>query len=96
MPVEQARSARSFSHASDPLQAGLSRQEEVFMNTGNVEHEELNLLLRKGFTAKQITQLCRMRRTYGQDERDRLPLDRHRLEFARWLVAKGRLREEID
>ena len=66
------------------------------MNRGNVEQEELNLLLRRGFTARQITQFCRMRRTYGQDKRDQLPLDSRRLEFARWLVATGRLSEQID
>jgi len=66
------------------------------MNRSNLEQEELDLLRKKGFTERQIAQFCRMRRTYGQDERDQLPLDRRRLEFARWLVATGRLSEQID
>lgn len=65
------------------------------MNRIDVEQAELNILRKKGFTERQITRFCHLRQSYGQNEMDQLPLDRHRLEFARWLVATGRLTEQI-
>jgi hypothetical protein len=62
------------------------------MNRMNAAQEELNRLRRSGFSERHITRFCQLRQTYGQDERDQLPLDRHRLEFARWLVTTGRLK----
>jgi hypothetical protein len=65
------------------------------MNRIDVAQAELDMLRKRGFTERQITRFCHLRQRYGQDEMDQLPLDRRRLEFARWLVAKGRLTEQI-
>ncbi len=62
----------------------------------NNEKEERERLRRKGFTEREITRLSHLRKTYGQDEMDQAALDTRHLEFARWLVATGRLTDQID
>jgi hypothetical protein len=66
------------------------------MNWIHHDETELTRLLRQGFTERQITRLYRLRSRYAQDEMDQPALDPRRLEFARWLVATGRLNEQID
>lgn len=55
------------------------------------EQENLEKLRRAGFTDAQIIRFCRLRKGYGHDEMDQPSLDRRHLEFARWLVARGKL-----
>ncbi len=64
------------------------------MNQWQVEKEALEVLQRYGFTTRQIIILYSLRKTYGQDRMDQPALDIRRLEFARFLVATGRLTEE--
>lgn len=66
------------------------------MNWIQYDETELARLRREGFTERQITRLYQLRRQYGRNEMDRPALDRLRLEFARWLVATGRLTDQID
>jgi hypothetical protein len=56
---------------------------------------DLEKLRKEGFTEQAIARLYQLRRTYGRDEMDQAPLDKRRLEFARWLVATGRLTDQI-
>jgi hypothetical protein len=58
--------------------------------------EDLAKLRREGFTERSIARLCRLRIRYSQNEMDQVPLDRRRLEFARWLVATGRLTDRME
>ena len=58
------------------------------------EKEALERLRNVGFTGQDISRFWRMHKTYGQDEMDQTALDERRLEFARWLVATGRLTEQ--
>lgn len=62
---------------------------------GKIDKEDLEMLRKEGFTELVIARLLQMRCRYGQDEKDQAPLDIHRLEFARWLVATGRLTDQI-
>lgn len=50
-------------------------------------------LLKLGFRPTQIEHLHRLRSTYA--EREQIVTERRRLEFARWLVANGRLTDEL-
>jgi hypothetical protein len=64
-------------------------------NLERLGKEDLEELRKEGFTEQAIAQLYQLRSTYGQDEMDQVPLDKRRLEFARWLVATGRLTDQI-
>ncbi len=59
------------------------------------ETEDLKTLRKEGFTEPVIARLYQMRRAYGKSEMDQAALDIHRLEFIRWLVATGRLTDQI-
>ena len=53
------------------------------------------VLHRAGFVEKEIDRLYHLRQTYRRSELDQPPLDLYRLRFARWLVATGRLTEQL-
>jgi len=55
------------------------------------EKEDLEKLRREGFTDSAIIRFCQLRKRYGRDEMDQLPLDSRRLEFVHWLVSRGKL-----
>jgi hypothetical protein len=57
--------------------------------------QDLEKLRKEGFTEQAIARFYQLRRRYGQNEMDQASLDRRRLEFARWLVATGRLTDQI-
>lgn len=57
--------------------------------------EGLETLYRVGFTTIQITRLAELRRTYISGEQDQTPADLARLRFARWLVANGKLTDQL-
>ena len=57
--------------------------------------EGLEALYRAGFTTLEVVRLAELRRTYLAGELDQAPEDLARLRFARWLVANGRLSEQL-
>jgi hypothetical protein len=57
--------------------------------------EALEMLRKAGLKASEIDQLCRLRRDFAQNEMDQAPVDHRRLEFVRWLVATGKLTDQI-
>jgi hypothetical protein len=57
--------------------------------------EGLEALFRAGFKTSEITRLAELRRRYIQDEQDQSPADLARLRFIRWLVANGRLTDQL-
>lgn len=59
------------------------------------EKEALEQLRQAGFTGQDIARFWCIHKTYGQDEMDQAALDKRRLEFARFLVATGRLTEQM-
>jgi hypothetical protein len=65
-------------------------------NLARLGKEDLTMLRAKGFTEQTIARLYQLRSRYGQNEMDQAPLDKRRLEFARWLVATGRLTDQIE
>ena len=60
------------------------------MNSEGVK-ESREGLLEAGFTPAQIERLSQFRRGYLERERRQALVELRRLEFARWLVAIGRL-----
>ncbi len=64
-------------------------------NLTKLGKEDLVQLRKAGFTEKTIARLYQLRSGYGQNEMDQAPLDKRRLEFVRWLVATGRLTDQI-
>ncbi len=58
--------------------------------------EALERLQQDGFTASEIELLCQLRRDYQKQELDHVSIDLHHLEFARWLVATGRLTDQLQ
>lgn len=54
-----------------------------------------SLLHRAGFVEKEIDRLYHLQQTYRRSELDQPPLDLSRLRFVRWLVATGRLTEQL-
>jgi len=63
------------------------------MNPRPSQHA-FQILRRAGLARKQIARLCRLQHTYQLGKLDQPPVDRHRLQFARWLVTTGRLTEQ--
>lgn len=55
----------------------------------------LSRLRLAGWQETAIKQLVRFRQTYTHTELDQAQLDPRRLAFARWLVATGRLTEQL-
>lgn len=57
--------------------------------------EAFQMLRRAGFAGAEIDRLYRLRRAYGKSELDQPPLDLSHLQFVRWLVATGRLTDQL-
>ena len=57
--------------------------------------EGLEALYRAGFTTTEIAHLVDLRRTYLAQAQNQAPADLARLRFIRWLVAKGRLTDQL-
>lgn len=57
--------------------------------------EGLEALYRAGFKTVEITRLAELRRSYLAGEQDQAPADLARLRFIRWLVANGRLSDQV-
>lgn len=58
--------------------------------------EAFETLRKAGFAGPAIDRLYRLCQTYGTSELDQAPLDTHRLKFIRWLVATGRLTDQLS
>lgn len=59
------------------------------------EQEKCNLLRVRGFTRQEIERLQECRRIYLEQSVSLASLTHRRLEFARWLVATGKLTEQV-
>ncbi len=57
--------------------------------------EALQVLRRAGFVKAEIDRLYRLRQTYQTSELDQPPLNLNRLLFGRWLIATGRLTDQL-
>ncbi len=57
--------------------------------------QAFQILRQAGFVGIEIERLCRLRNTYRCSELDQAPLDQKRLYFVRWLVATGRLTDQL-
>lgn len=57
--------------------------------------ERLEDLSKAGCTAIEIERLTYFRRTYRKNEQDQACVDLAHLRFIRWLVANGRLTDQI-
>jgi hypothetical protein len=61
-----------------------------------MDHKEgLEALRRAGLTGLEIERLCQLRQAYTQNALEQARVDLSRLKFIRWLVANGRLSEQI-
>ena len=57
--------------------------------------EDIEALRRRGFTEHEIEQLTQLRRARTELEDSRTSEEYHRLAFARWLVATGKLSDHF-
>ncbi len=57
--------------------------------------EDREILRKGGFAENEVLQLSKLRIDYNEKEKRRVMADRRRLEFIRWLVATGKLSEQI-
>lgn len=57
--------------------------------------EGLEALYRAGFRTIEIMRLAKLRHTYLRGEQDQAPADLARLRFVRWLVANGKLTDQL-
>jgi hypothetical protein len=57
--------------------------------------EDLEVLRRADFTEEEIKRLSQSRRDHPRGEEDQPSADYHRLAFVRWLVATGRLSDQL-
>lgn len=59
------------------------------------QQDELESLRRAGYTDLQIHRLCQLKQTYLKYGPDRPTIDLKYLDFMRWLIAHGRLSDDI-
>jgi len=57
--------------------------------------EDLQILRKAGFTEAQMNRLSKLRRNLAEEGKYQELIDYRRLQFARWLVATGKLTEQI-
>lgn len=57
--------------------------------------DEREWLRRVGFAEAEVNRLFRVRRDYKENKRLQSIADHRRLEFVRWLVAIGKLTDQI-
>ena len=55
----------------------------------------LELLRQAGFTTTECDRLCLLRRRYMKQEKEQTSADLSRLKFVRWLVATGKLTDQL-
>lgn len=57
--------------------------------------DDRDMLRKSGFAEDEVLLLSRLRVDYTERAKRQATADHRRLEFARWLVAKGRISEQI-
>ncbi|GHO42919.1 hypothetical protein [Ktedonospora formicarum] len=57
--------------------------------------EDRDILRKGGFAENEVVQLSKLRAYYAEKERQRAAIANRRLEFIRWLVANGKLSDQI-
>jgi hypothetical protein len=57
--------------------------------------DDRDMLRKSGFAEDEVLLLSRLRVDYTERTKRQATADHRRLEFARWLVAKGRISEQI-
>lgn len=57
--------------------------------------DDRDMLRKSGFAEDEVLLLSRLRVDYTEQTKRQATADHRRLEFVRWLVAKGRLSEQI-
>lgn len=57
--------------------------------------EDREILRKGGFDEREMNQLSRLRKDHNERERRAALADHRRLEFIRWLVANGKLSDQI-
>ena len=57
--------------------------------------EDIQILHEAGFTEAEIRRLCELRRKPAEEGKYLELVDYRRLEFVRWLVATGKLTEQV-
>jgi hypothetical protein len=67
------------------------RRDEEMMNY----KEDFEALRRRGFTEEGIQRLSQLRRDHIKSEEHRTSEEYQRLAFVRWLVASGRLSDQL-
>lgn len=61
-----------------------------------LEYQQAFAVLRKaGCTTIEMELFIHLRQTYQPTEKDQAPLDYRHLEFLRWLIAQGKLTEQL-
>lgn len=57
--------------------------------------EDREILRKGGFDEREMNLLSRLRKDYNEREKQQALANHRRLEFVRWLVAHGRLSDQI-
>lgn len=57
--------------------------------------EDRDILRKGGFAESEVSRLSRLRRDYHERERHLAVAEHRRFEFIRWLVATGKLTDQI-
>lgn len=57
--------------------------------------EDREILRKVGFAENEMNQLSQLRLTYTEQERKQAQALHRRLEFIRWLVAQGKITDQI-
>jgi hypothetical protein len=57
--------------------------------------DDRDMLRKSGFAEDEVLLLSRLRVDYTERTKRQATADHRRLEFVRWLVAKGRISEQI-
>ena len=57
--------------------------------------EDRDILRKGGFAEVEMNRLSKLRREYKEREKRTAEAERRRREFARWLVSKGKLTDQI-
>ena len=59
------------------------------------DSKDIAVLRNAGFDSREISQLCRLRRTYKMTGRDKPELPTKHLLFIRWLIQRGKMNEDL-
>jgi hypothetical protein len=57
--------------------------------------EDREILRKVGFAENEMNQLSKLRMMYTEQEKKQALVMHRRLEFARWLVAQGKITDQI-